>query len=70
MPSFAAQLGNAVFAAQAVQHDPDLVLGRKVSARRSTDVLHHFAQQKPRLAIWRLRIWVSSSFLRRGQNPP
>ena len=37
----AAQLGNAVFAAQAIQHDADLVLGRKVPSGLPPDVLHH-----------------------------
>jgi hypothetical protein len=34
-----AKLGNATFAAQAIQHDPDLVFRRKVSPGRATDVL-------------------------------
>jgi hypothetical protein len=34
-----AKFGNAVFAAQAFQHDPDLVFRRKVSPCRATDVL-------------------------------
>src|SRR5690606_2924903 len=40
-PFLAAQLGNAVLAAQAFQHDPDLVFGREVPTRRTPDVLHH-----------------------------
>src|SRR5271169_531647 len=35
------QLGNAVVAAQTVQHDPDLVFSREVPPRRSADVIHH-----------------------------
>ena len=34
-------LGDAVIAAQAFQHDPDLVFCRKVPPRPATDVLHH-----------------------------
>src|SRR5690606_35794265 len=40
-PFLAAQLGNAVLAAQAFQHDPDLVFGREVPTRRTPDILHH-----------------------------
>src|SRR3546814_2007265 len=36
----AAQLGDAVLAAQAFQHDPDFVLCREVPARRTPYVLH------------------------------
>ena len=35
----AAQLGNAVLALEAIQHDPDLLFGRILFAGRSTDVL-------------------------------
>ena len=38
-PLAATQLGNAVLAAQAFQHDPDLLLGRIMLARRPSDVL-------------------------------
>jgi hypothetical protein len=34
MPFLAAQLGDAVLAAQAFQHDPDLVFGREVPPGR------------------------------------
>src|SRR5690606_14924213 len=37
----AAQLGDTVFAAQPLQHDPDFVLCREVPARRTPYVLHH-----------------------------
>src|SRR3546814_10044480 len=37
----AAQLGDAVLAAQAIQHDADLVFGREVPAGCTPDVLHH-----------------------------
>src|SRR5690242_3039385 len=37
----AAQLGDAVIAAQAFQHDADLVLGREMAPRLPPDVLHH-----------------------------
>ena len=37
----AAQLGDAVIAAQAIEHDPDFLFGRKMPPRRSSDVLHH-----------------------------
>src|SRR5690606_29263498 len=37
----AAQLGDAVLAAQTFQHDPDLVLSREVPACRTSNVLHH-----------------------------
>lgn len=39
--SFAAQLGNVVIAAQALQHDLDLVLVREMPRGRSTDIVHH-----------------------------
>jgi len=41
----ATQLGDAVLAAQAVQHDPDLVLGRKVPPGRAPDILERPAPQ-------------------------
>src|SRR5690606_29090360 len=37
----AAQLGDTVFAAQPLQHDPDFVFCREVPARRTPYVLHH-----------------------------
>jgi hypothetical protein len=37
----AAELSNTVIAAQAFQHDPDLVLGREVTPGRPPDILHH-----------------------------
>ena len=37
----AAQLGNAVIAAQAVEHDPDLVFSREMPPGLPPDVLHH-----------------------------
>jgi hypothetical protein len=40
-PFLAAQLGDAVFPAQAIQHDADLVLGREVATGLTPDVLHH-----------------------------
>src|SRR3546814_4629874 len=44
-PFLAAQLGNAVLAAQAFQHDPDLVFGREVPTRRTPDVLPHRSEE-------------------------
>src|SRR3981081_2669406 len=38
-PLAAAKLGDTVLAAQAFQHDADLVFSREVSSRRTTDVL-------------------------------
>src|SRR6185312_3334370 len=38
---FAAQLGNAVLAAQAIQHNADLVLSREVASGLPPDILHH-----------------------------
>ncbi len=41
-PAFlAAEFGNAVLAAQAVQHDPDLVFRREMPPRRAPNILHH-----------------------------
>src|ERR1700744_1770009 len=37
----AAQLGDAVVPAQTVEHNPDLVLRREMTTRRTPDVLHH-----------------------------
>jgi hypothetical protein len=37
-PLTAAELGDALFAAQALQHNADLVLRRKMSSRRAADV--------------------------------
>ena len=37
----AAQLGNTVATTQAIEHDPDLVLDRKVSTGLAADVLDH-----------------------------
>jgi hypothetical protein len=37
----AAQLGDTVFAAQPIQHDPDLVFRREMPPGRPTDVIHH-----------------------------
>lgn len=39
-PFAAAQLGNGVIAAQAVEHDPDLVLGREVPPGLAADILY------------------------------
>src|SRR5690606_12643885 len=36
-----AQLCNAVLAAQSIEHNPDLVLGRKVPSARPSDILDH-----------------------------
>jgi len=36
-----AQFSNAALAAQAVQHDADLFLGRILPARRAANVLHN-----------------------------
>ena len=35
------ELGDAVLAAQSLQHDTDLVFGRKMPSRRTTDVPYH-----------------------------
>ena len=39
--SLAAQLGDTVIAAQAAEHDTDLVLGREMPACLPPDILHH-----------------------------
>src|SRR5262249_47147920 len=44
-PLAAAQLGDAVLAAQAFQYNADLVFRREVSPRRATDLLHHFCRR-------------------------
>src|SRR5262245_51498776 len=44
-PLAAAELGDAVLAAQAFQYDADLVFRREVSPRRATDLLHHFCRR-------------------------
>lgn len=38
---FAAKLGDTVFAANAAEYDPDLVLSLQVPTRSTADVLHH-----------------------------
>ena len=40
-----AQLGNAVIAAQAFQHDPDLAFSGKMSTGLTPDVLHHLLRR-------------------------
>jgi hypothetical protein len=42
-----AQLGNAVLALQAVQHDPDFLLGRILFACRATDVFDDLLAMAP-----------------------
>jgi hypothetical protein len=42
-PLAAAELGDAVLAAQAFQYSADLVFRRELSPRRATDLLHHFS---------------------------
>ncbi len=37
----AAQFGDAVLAAQAIEHDPDLVFRREMPTGRTSDILHH-----------------------------
>src|SRR5262249_14697240 len=44
-PLAAAELGDAVLAAQAFQYNADLVFRREVSPRRATDLLHHFGRR-------------------------
>src|SRR5208283_4050963 len=44
-PLATAEFGDTVLAAQAFQHDADLVFGREVSPRRATDVLHDFCRR-------------------------
>ncbi len=56
----AAQLGDTVIAAQAFQHNPDLVFRREMPPGRPAGCPSPPARQ----AFWRLRVWVSSSFLR------
>src|SRR5690606_18669000 len=41
----AAQLGNAVLAAQAFKHDADLVFGREVAPRLPPNILHHLLRR-------------------------
>jgi hypothetical protein len=68
----AAQLGNAVLATQAVEHDTDLVLGRKMASGLAPDVLHHpLSRGLPGdffKEVWGF-IFVPSS-LRRSPKPP
>jgi hypothetical protein len=68
----AAQLGNAVLATQAVEHDTDLVLGRKMAPGLAPDVLHHpLSRGLPGdffKEVWGF-IFVPSS-LRRSPKPP
>ena len=59
MPFAPAQLGDAVLAAQALQHDADLLLGRILLARRSADVLDDLFRR----LLSPSRISVSSSLL-------
>jgi hypothetical protein len=68
----AAQLGNAVLAAQAIQHDADLVLGREVPTGLPPDVLHHPLSRGLHGDFFKEGwgfIFVPSS-LRRSPNPP
>src|SRR5262249_36350421 len=44
-PLAAAELGDAVLAAQAFQYNADLVFRREVSPRRATDLLHDFCRR-------------------------
>src|SRR5262249_17512836 len=44
-PLAAAELGDAVLAAQAFQYNADLVFRREVSPRRATDLLHDFSRR-------------------------
>jgi hypothetical protein len=72
MPFLAAQLSNAVLAAQAFQHDPDLVLGREVPTRRPADILDHLLRRSLHRLVVKEDlgfIFVPSS-LRRSPNPP
>src|SRR5690606_36507357 len=52
-PFAPAQLGNAVLATQAVQHNPDLVLGGKMPPRRPADILDHLFGRLLRLRRFR-----------------
>src|SRR5690606_40817604 len=60
-PLLAAQLGNAVFATKAIQHDPDLVFRGKVPPCRPTDVFDHMLGGA--FAASQLRIHVRSFVL-------
>lgn len=42
----AADLGDAVLAAEAIQHDPDLVFGGEMPPRRAPDVLRHLLARR------------------------
>ena len=69
----AAQLGDAVLAAQPIQHDADLVFGREMPPGLPPDVLYHLLEQGPSQGDlfkegWGF-IFVPSS-LRRSPNPP
>jgi hypothetical protein len=73
----AAQLGNAVIAAKAFQHDPDLVLGCEVSAGRSANVAMRSAHglrlttfSAVALGFEDLGLIFVPSSLRRDPNPP
>ena len=58
-PLAPAELGDAVLAAQALQHDADLLLGRMLLARRAAGC----PSRPARPALWLVRISVSSSLL-------
>jgi len=58
-PLAATQLGDTVLAAQAFQHDPDLLLGPIMLARRPSDVLNDLSQPVPSM----IEFAVSSSLL-------
>ena len=65
----ATEFGKALLAAQPFQHDADLLLGRKVSTRRASDVLDCFFRR----LFLRPEISVSSSLLAatvKGAAPP
>ena len=66
---FQCQVGNAVFATQVLQHDPNLVLGPKVPTGLPPDVPHHPFGGGLRWQFFRGGLDVPSS-LRRSPNPP
>jgi hypothetical protein len=68
----AAQLGNAVLATQAVEHDTDLALGRKMASGLAPDVLHHPLSRglAGRLFQGGLGFIFVPSSLRRSPKPP
>jgi hypothetical protein len=67
-PFLAAKLGDAVFAAQTVQHDPDLVFCREMPPGRPANVFHHLLGRL--LGACGLEAHLGSFVMQRDQNSP